>query len=113
MAAAMLQLRYRNGFAADHATHLLGDSQGGRLELQFLSQLLLGEDSPAHLQHGLEALFALDRVLLEAADREVFDLVLYPLPATAKSGDLSTLAELGLVLVKRLVCDGLLDVEDV
>lgn len=48
---------------------------------------LFCEDLPAHLQHGLETLPALDRVLSEPLDGEIFNAVLYLLPATAQRGN--------------------------
>jgi hypothetical protein len=58
--------------------------------------LLLQERSPRHLEHHLEALLALLRVLLEALCRHFFELVPDLRPAAAQRRDLRALLELGL-----------------
>lgn len=74
---------------------------------------LLGKDPPAHGEHGLEALLALDGIVPEPAHREVLDLVLDPLPAAAQGRDLGLLGELRLPVVQGAVDDRLLAVDDV
>lgn len=82
-------------------------------EAHLLLLPFLGEDAPAHGQHGLESFLALSRVLTEPLDESVLDAVLDALPATSQGSDLGLLVKLGLVLAERGVDDGLLDVEQV
>lgn len=78
-----------------------------------LPALLLAEREPAHLEHGLESLTALDGVLLELADRRLLDRGLDLLPATADGRHLGLLVELGLRVGCRPVDDGLLHRDEV
>lgn len=78
-----------------------------------MTLLLLGKGHAAHLENALEALAALDGVLLESMHQSILDAVLDSLPATAESGDVGSLDELGLVGTKRLVDDLLLDIDEV
>lgn len=78
-----------------------------------LAGLLLGEDNPAHLKNTLEALAALDGVLMEARHEAVLDLVLNALPAAAKGSDLGALVESCLVCSKGRVGALLLNADEV
>lgn len=90
------------------------DAELHQRQLLLLQPLfLLGKDDAAHLQHALEALAALDGVLLEARAQRVLDAILDALPAAAQGRDAGGLGELRLVLAERLVDDFLLHAHQV
>lgn len=78
-----------------------------------LPALLLAERESAHLEDGLEALTALDGVLLELADRRLLHRGLDLLPAATDGRHLGLLVELGLRVACRPVDDGLLHGDEV
>ena len=74
---------------------------------------LLAERATAHGKNGLEALAALDGVLLELRDAGLLDGVLDLLPASANSRDLRFLVELCLLIRYRSIDNSLLYADDV
>lgn len=82
-------------------------------ELLLQPLLLFSKDDAAHLENPLEALAALNGVLLEARAQRVLDAVLDALPAAAQGGDAGALDELRLVLAQGLVDDLLLHADQV
>ena len=78
-----------------------------------LSSLLLSEHNAAHCQDALEALAALDGILLEPRAQRVFDAVLDSLPAAAERSYPRRLLELRLVIAHRRVRHLFLHIDEV
>lgn len=70
------------------------ENPGLLLQLQHLP--LLCKHLTAHLQNHLKSFSSFNGVLLEPLNGELLDRVLYFLPASTKSGDLSMLVHVGL-----------------
>lgn len=87
--------------------------QTAHLNHHLLLSSLLAERAAAHGENGLEALAALDGVLLELRDAGLLDCVLDLLPASANSRDLRFLVELCLLIRYRSIDNSLLDADDV
>lgn len=83
------------------------------LRHHLLPALLLAERQPAHLEDGLEALTALDGVLLELADSRLLHRGLDLLPTAADGRHLRLLLELRLRIRGRPVDDGLLHGDEI